>query len=261
MSDELIYKAIPAIMADIKAIGKDSKNESQHYKFRGIDAVYNELHGLLTKHQVFTVPVILEERHEERQSNSGGTLIYRVFKMRYTFYASDGSHVDAVVMGEAMDSGDKASNKAMAVAHKYALLQIFAIPTDEPKDPEDDSPAPGPPVKRTTKKAPAPTEVDIPRLRDDLIEEIRKVMADNAFSKEDRAAVHEKVAAIAPDHPQVVRRLAAIKKSSVAERDKRVEEHKAAEAAPPAEGTEDIPFEGVAPPEAAAKPDDEAEIY
>jgi hypothetical protein len=32
----------------------------------------------------------------------------------------------------------------MSVAHKYALLQVFCIPTDEPKDPEHESPQPEP---------------------------------------------------------------------------------------------------------------------
>jgi ribosomal 50S subunit-associated protein YjgA (DUF615 family) len=55
-----------------------------------------------------------------------------------------------------MDSGDKASNKAMAVGHKYALLQLFAIPTEEQKDPEYDShdvkPATGKPVEQSKPK-------------------------------------------------------------------------------------------------------------
>jgi hypothetical protein len=62
-----------------------------------------------------------------------------MLKMQYTFFADDGSSVKAVVMGEGMDSGDKASNKAMAVAHKYAIVQMFAIPTEDDKDPENDS--------------------------------------------------------------------------------------------------------------------------
>jgi hypothetical protein len=134
-----IFAKIADAMADIEAISKARKNTQQNYQFRGIDDVYNELHPLLSKHRIFTVPEVLEDRHEERTSKSGGINIYRVLKMRYTFYADDGSSVAAVVIGEGMDSGDKASNKAMSVAHKYALLQIFAIPTDDDKDPENDS--------------------------------------------------------------------------------------------------------------------------
>lgn len=147
MSDGKIYQAIPACMADIEAIAKDRKNTSQGYQFRGIDDVYNELHAILAKHGVFTVPEVLEERSEERQTAKGGVLIYRILRIRYTFFAADGSSVTAVVVGEGMDSGDKASNKAMSVGHKYALLQVFAIPTEEAKDPENDSPQPLPRAK------------------------------------------------------------------------------------------------------------------
>lgn len=141
----LIHEKIPAVMSEIDAIGKNRKNtQGSGYNFRGIDDVYNELHSILSKHKVFTVPEVLEERTEERVSKSGGNLIYRILRIKYTFFAEDGSCVIASVIGEAMDSGDKAANKSMSVAHKYCLLQVFAIPTEEDKDPENESPAPLP---------------------------------------------------------------------------------------------------------------------
>ena len=35
-----------------------------------------------------------------------------------------------------MDSGDKATNKAMSIAFKYACFQVFCIPTEEMADPD-----------------------------------------------------------------------------------------------------------------------------
>ncbi len=151
-----IYAAISAIMADVGAVEKGRKNEQQGYYFRGIDEVYAALHLLLAKHGVFTVPEILDDRTEERTTKNGSHLIYRIIKIKYTFYASDGSSVAATVIGEGMDSGDKATNKAMSVAHKYALIQVFAIPTKDEKDPEVDSHEvqpriPPPPVETSPK--------------------------------------------------------------------------------------------------------------
>jgi hypothetical protein len=134
-----IYKAIPAIMAEIDAIGKNRNNAAQGYKFRGIDDVYNEVHPLLMKFKVFTVPEVLDAAYSTVTTAKGSTLFYSRLKMQYTFFAEDGSSIKAVVIGEGMDSGDKASNKAMAVAHKYAIIQVFAIPTEDDKDPENDS--------------------------------------------------------------------------------------------------------------------------
>lgn len=133
-----IHQALVAVMRDLDAIGKDRRNAAQGYSFRGIDDVYNMLHPVLAKHGVFTIPTVVEERTEERTNQKGTVLIYRVMKIRYDFVAADGSSISATVIGEGMDSGDKAANKAMSVAQKYAFIQVLAIPTEESKDPEDD---------------------------------------------------------------------------------------------------------------------------
>lgn len=135
-----IYAAISAIMDEVGPIAKKNKNLQQGYQFRGIDDVYEALQAIMAKHKVFAVPEVLEDRTEERTTKNGSALIYRVLKIKYTFYAHDGSNVVCIVIGEGMDSGDKASNKAMSVAQKYAFIQVFCIPTREPKDPEHDSP-------------------------------------------------------------------------------------------------------------------------
>lgn len=144
-----IFGAIHGVMEDIGVIGKDSQNEKHKFWYRGIDAVMNALQPVLIKHNIFIVPDVLEHTREERTSSSGGNLIYSVIKMKYSFIAADGSRVCATVIGEGMDSGDKASNKAMSVAFKYACFQVFCIPTEEMKDPDADSPEPS--VKKEEK--------------------------------------------------------------------------------------------------------------
>ena len=131
-----IYESIAAVMADIGAVGKKSFNEQQKFNFRGIDAVMNALSPALIKNKVFVVPEVLDQTREERQTQKGATLIYSICKMMYTFYAEDGTSVSAVVIGEGMDSGDKATNKAMSIAFKYACFQTFCIPTEEMVDPD-----------------------------------------------------------------------------------------------------------------------------
>ena len=134
-----IYSAMAQAMMEIGAITKGRTNTQQGFKFRGIDDVYNELHDILAKYKIFTVPEVLDDRTEERTSSKGNALIYRVLRMKYTFVTDDGSQVSCVVMGEGMDSGDKAANKAMSIAHKYALFQTFLIPTEDEKDPDGQS--------------------------------------------------------------------------------------------------------------------------
>lgn len=134
-----IYESITNAMADIEPIAKGRRNEKQGFNFRGIDEIMNELQPVLKKHGLFVVPCVKEVQRQEIQSKSGGTLLYSVVTMEYTMYANDGTYVKGATVGEGMDSGDKASNKAMAVALKYFLLQTFCIPTEDTKDPDGES--------------------------------------------------------------------------------------------------------------------------
>ena len=139
-----IYETIAAVMREIGAVGKNSKNPQQGFMYRGIDAVMNELNPAMKKYGMFVVPEILEQTREERTTSKGGLLIYSICKIKYTFYAQDGSNVSAIVVGEGMDSGDKSTNKAMSVAFKYACFQVFCIPTEEMVDPDGEVHEPTP---------------------------------------------------------------------------------------------------------------------
>lgn len=139
MAAEKIYTAIPAVMKAIGAVGKEQVNKTQNFKYRGVDDVMNALHPALVENGVFVLPTILEHSREERKSAKGGNLIYSICKMSYKFYADDGSNVEVIILGEAMDSGDKSINKALASAYKYACFQLFCIPTEEMKDPDEES--------------------------------------------------------------------------------------------------------------------------
>ena len=121
-----IYKAIPCIMGEINAVGKNKKNTQQGFMYRGVDDVMNAINPALVKNNVFIVPEVMEQSREERKTAKGGSLLYSVCRMKFRFYADDGSYVEAVTTGEGMDSGDKSTNKAMAVAFKYACFQVFS---------------------------------------------------------------------------------------------------------------------------------------
>ncbi len=140
MENKKIYKAIADIMGEIGSIGKDRKNQQQGFMYRGIEDVMNTLQPLFKKYGVFIVPEVMEHTREERQTKSGGNLIYSIMKIRHHFTAEDGSEVVSTTIGEGMDSADKASNKAMSIAFKYACFQVFCIPTEEMQDPDADTP-------------------------------------------------------------------------------------------------------------------------
>jgi hypothetical protein len=145
-----ISKKILLILQEVDAIAKSKTNTQQNYKFRGIDDMYNALHPLFSKHGVYITSEVLSSKREERQTKSGGVLIYTIVTCKFNFNCEDSS-VSSILEGEAMDSGDKSTNKAMSTALKYALMQMFLIPTEEQLDTETKSPDPAP--KKSAKPA------------------------------------------------------------------------------------------------------------
>ncbi len=137
-----VYKAINKVQADLckSGIGKESENKFDGYKFRGIDAVYNALSPLLAKHGLCILPRMLSRDVQERASQKGGALFYVTVEAEFDFVsAEDGSKHTVRTFGEAMDRGDKATNKAMSAAYKYAAFQTFAIPTEGDNDADGSS--------------------------------------------------------------------------------------------------------------------------
>ena len=170
-----IYEAISAVMRDVGAVGKTEKNDTQRYKYRGIDAMYNALSPAMVKNHVCVLPKVLESTREERTTKNGSLLIYTILKMEYTFFTDDGSSVTAVVIGEAMDSSDKSTNKAMSAAFKYACFQTFCIPTEEMKDSEADSPEAMPKQETMPKQKTGGTIPGYPT-REDMLKVIKDVI-------------------------------------------------------------------------------------
>lgn len=160
MAEGKIYAAICGVMEDVGAVKKTDENTFDHYKYRGIDAVMNALQPAMIKNHIFVIPQVLEQVREDRVSRKGEPMIYSVTKVLYRFTADDGSYVDSVVIGEAMDRGDKSMNKAMSAAFKYACFQTFCIPTEEMIDSEKDSPEPAP-TEEQEKQIPMASEKQI----------------------------------------------------------------------------------------------------
>lgn len=150
----LIFKKMSQVMTEIGSVGKDQKNLQQGFKFRGIDQFVNALYPALTKHGVFMAPRCVKEEHEvkevTRSSGKQGLDKLVTIHMEYDFFAEDGSKVTVgPIPAEGLDSGDKATNKALSAALKYALIQTFSIPTEDMAEADLESPELG---KATTSK-------------------------------------------------------------------------------------------------------------
>ena len=133
-----IQQSLIEVMKEVGAVGKNDRNTSQGFAFRGIDAVINAVSPAFQKHNVIVVPTVVDKETSMIESAKGKAMTHVQLKVAYTFYGTEGDFVSATVYSEAMDYGDKATAKAMSVALRTALLQTLALPTDEP-DPDSQS--------------------------------------------------------------------------------------------------------------------------
>jgi hypothetical protein len=136
-----VYEAIRnvATLMGREGIGKGRKNSQQGYNFRGIDDVLNALSSALNESGLVILPRVIERTVTERETKNGGALFYVCVKVEFDLVASeDGSKHTVVTYGEAMDSADKATNKAMSAAYKYLALLTFCIPTESSADTDAD---------------------------------------------------------------------------------------------------------------------------
>jgi hypothetical protein len=136
-----IYSAISAVAKAMSGPGvaKGRKNVQQGYQFRGIDDVMNALSSALPESGMVILPRVMERTEVERQTKSGGALFYVTLRVEFDLVAvEDGSRHTVVTYGEAMDSADKATNKAMSAAYKYLALLTFCIPTEATPDTDAD---------------------------------------------------------------------------------------------------------------------------
>lgn len=174
-----IFTALNEVMKDVGAVRKGEFNSHQKFNFRGIDSVINAVSPAFRKHGIFCTPSVISSEYESVQVGQNRTVMGHARVMVcYTFHAADGSSVQATVSAESMDSGDKATAKAMSVAYRTALLQTLCLPTDE-ADPDADtyerSPVTAPArvdettrTQRTTQSSapkPAPTKPAAPNGR------------------------------------------------------------------------------------------------
>lgn len=130
--DVTVVQALSEVMKAVGAIAKSDRNASQGFNFRGIDSVVNAVSPQLHKHGVVVVPSVEDYEYTSIEIGKNRTVMGHVkVKVTYTFIGPASDSIKATVVGEAMDSGDKATAKAMSVAFRTALLQSLCLPTDD----------------------------------------------------------------------------------------------------------------------------------
>lgn len=159
-----VYQALSAVMAVMakEGIEKSRKNTNQGYAFRGIDEIYNSLSAHVAENKLLILPRVIDRSCTERATRNDGVVTYTILTVEFDLVSAvDGSQHMIRTMGEAMDSGDKSTNKSMSAAMKYACLMVFMIPTKADNDADASHPQKASP--RTEARARQNAPVALPR--------------------------------------------------------------------------------------------------
>lgn len=147
-----LYQRLLAITEEIGKIEKTGTNSSQGYKFIEQSMVVAEVRVQLAKHGVMIIPETVErtidrytkmvpDKYKPNDPAKEQATIHANVESRYTLVNAD-DPTDRIVCvwdaGEALDTSDKATNKATTASHKYFLMKLFNI--SDKDDPDQDSP-------------------------------------------------------------------------------------------------------------------------
>lgn len=160
MSEKLnLYQKLIKMTEEIGKIEKTGRNQMQNYSFIEQAQVVAELRPQIAKYGVLIVPETLErtvERFEVTRSNGKpGVDVHVNVKSRYTIINADNPEERIVCEwdgGEAIDSSDKATNKATTASHKNFLMKLFNISDKEDGDNDSPTVPPASAAKTTVRK-------------------------------------------------------------------------------------------------------------
>lgn len=173
-----VHQCLADAMGRVRAVGKLGQNREQGYSFKKIDDFMTAANEAMAAAGVHQVPTVLQRIVDDSHTTRGGAINRFVdMEVRFRFYGPAGDYVDAVVWGEARDAADKATNKALTAAQKYALMYVLMVPTSEIRDADSDDPQ----VYRSDDHR--GQQADAPRVPNDVREAQEKLIAVGAQLK------------------------------------------------------------------------------
>jgi hypothetical protein len=137
-----VHEAILRVMAEVAVVPKNGVMKGAgNYKFTKESDVIEALRPAMLRHGLVAAPMSCRIVGQETYRTSGQReTVMNLVRAEVTWvivHAPSGTSMPVAGAGEGADQGDKAVNKAMTAAKKYALLHAFLLTTDD--DPDDES--------------------------------------------------------------------------------------------------------------------------
>ena len=130
-----ILQAINAVMKEVGYVRKQ-KSPDLSYTFAGEAALISALRpSMVEQGIVMYVGKVYDVVSREYASRSGAAMMNVTLTADIVFeHGESDTHITVQARGEASDNSDKANNKAMTCAYKYALRETFMIETGDDPD-------------------------------------------------------------------------------------------------------------------------------
>lgn len=131
-----VATALARVMADVQSIAKKDRRDDPggKYDFRGVDRVINAVGPALRRHGVLILPArVFDVTYGETRTKSGTVMQECTLKVEWVVIGPSGDRlpVDLQSAGQATDTADKATAKAISVAQRVVFLSALHIPTED----------------------------------------------------------------------------------------------------------------------------------
>lgn len=132
-----VHVAFARVMADVQSVGKTDRRDDPggHYNFRGVDRVVNAVGPAIRRHGVLVLPTrVFDVEYREARTSKGNVMQECVLKVQWTVIGPMGDVLPVPLesAGQATDTQDKSTSKAISVAQRVLFLTGLHIPTENP---------------------------------------------------------------------------------------------------------------------------------
>lgn len=141
--DMNLFQKMLAITSELKTVAKNLTVSTGNASYRAVSEVdvLNAVSPLEEKHGVYSYPVersVVDFADYEKEGKNGYKTLSRYLRIKtvYRFVNVDNpsEFIDMTTFADGIDTGDKATGKAMTYADKYALMKAYKIKTGDDPD-------------------------------------------------------------------------------------------------------------------------------
>jgi hypothetical protein len=124
-----VHIAFMRVMRDIRAVAKlDKVKEGTRFDYRGVDRAMEAYAPVTRRHGVIIMPTEIETNYAPATTSTGKPTRECTAIVRYRIYGPMGDWMPAAAAGESLDSSDKGTAKAQAVALRTLLFHGGMVP-------------------------------------------------------------------------------------------------------------------------------------